>query len=168
MTAGQITVDLQLHHRKDVSMKLPLILGFLMMLSSAGVHAQSPANQGFAVVVKPNSSYKSIGDLVRDGVGPSKGRLNCGIAQRAPNSAGAAACGALDQRTGMTNTLVPYKDYNGMLSDLLAGQVDIGIVPIGIAAGLATDGKVRVLVVSNVAGPSPIQGVPTLAEAGYK
>lgn len=68
----------------------------------------------------------------------------------------------------MTNMVVPYKDYNGMLSDLLASQVDIGIVPIGIAAGLAADGKVRVLVVSTGAGPSPIQGVPTLAEAGYK
>lgn len=62
---------------------------------------------------------------------------------------------------------VPYKGTSGFVHDLLGGEVNVGFLPVHIAANLVRDGKLVALAVGSPRRHPSVPDVPTLAELGY-
>jgi tripartite-type tricarboxylate transporter receptor subunit TctC len=61
---------------------------------------------------------------------------------------------------------VPYKGTGAMLTDIIGGQVQFGMLPVPTAAPHIKAGKLRALGISTAARSPALPDVPTLAESG--
>ena len=74
----------------------------------------------------------------------------------------------LMRSTGTEMTHVPYKGVGApVMTDLASGVLHVALTPMAPVAGLAADGKVRLLAVTNDERSARFPDVPTVAEAGY-
>jgi tripartite-type tricarboxylate transporter receptor subunit TctC len=74
----------------------------------------------------------------------------------------------LTKRADLNMTYVPYRGASGStMADLATGTLQAALVPLTAVRGLAADGKVRLLAVTNRERASAFPTVPTVAEAGY-
>lgn len=73
----------------------------------------------------------------------------------------------LEQQTGIKLTAVPYRGLAQVMTDLLAGFIEVGIFTTTSTVNTMQSGKTRVLAVTSEARSPILKDVPTMAEAGY-
>ena len=117
------------------------------------------------LIVNPSVPAKNVAELVAY-IKAHPGEVNYGSA--GPGSTEHLAGELFRSMTGTQITHVPYKGGAPMMSDLLAGQIQMALETSPSASQYVHTGKVRALAVTS-AKPSPAYpGVPTLSEAGVK
>lgn len=142
-------------------MNIKLLLALSAVAFMPLANAQNSGEKSFVVVVPTGSRYKAISDIANTKA------TNCGTSHG--EGAGVAACERLFKTIGnTTGSAVPYKSDSSMMTDLLGGQVDFGVLPVHVAAGYINSGRVVGLAVSTIARHSAVRNVPTLQEVGYK
>jgi len=74
---------------------------------------------------------------------------------------------AFNQATGIQAVHIPFKGTPEILSDIMAGRIEMAWVPLVSSVGPIRDGKVIALAVSTPKRSATLPNVPTIAEAGY-
>lgn len=69
---------------------------------------------------------------------------------------------------GIHLTKIPYKGQPPVLTDMLRGDVAMGVFSVGVAAPHIASGKLKPLAVVSEQNVSSMHDVPTLTEAGYR
>lgn len=80
------------------------------------------------------------------------------------SSSAQVALALLTKVSGVDSTPVPYRDTPGVLTDLMGGQVAMGIVDIGNAVPYLGDGRLNGLAMSGPVRSPFAPSVPTMAE----
>ena len=116
------------------------------------------------VVVNPSLPVKSLGELI------AYAKANPG--KIAFGSAGAGgithlACELLKSEAHIDVLHVPYKGAAPAVSDLLGGQVQMGIFDVPVVLPHIKSGKFRALAVTSAKRAPSLPDVPTTAETGY-
>jgi tripartite-type tricarboxylate transporter receptor subunit TctC len=116
------------------------------------------------VVVNPSLPVASLAELI------AYAKANPG--KIAFGSAGAGgithlACELLKSEAGIDVLHVPYKGAAPAVSDLLGGQVQMGIFDVPVVLPHINSGKFKALAVTSAKRAPPLPDVPTTAEAGY-
>jgi tripartite-type tricarboxylate transporter receptor subunit TctC len=118
----------------------------------------------YVVVVHAASTSTSLARLVA-AAKSQPGKISYG----STGSGGPAHLGmALFQRVSGTSFLqVPYKGESNVIRDVLASQIDVGLLSVQAALPLIQAGKVRALAVWSPSRSKALPHVPTIAEQGY-
>jgi tripartite-type tricarboxylate transporter receptor subunit TctC len=118
----------------------------------------------FVMVVRSDAPYKTLSQLVA-GARKNPGAISYG----STGIGGPAHLGMeLFGRTSGTSFLhVPYKGESNVTTDLLGGQIVLGLLSVQQAAPLIATGKVRALAVWPPVRSKALPTVPTVAESGY-
>ncbi len=74
----------------------------------------------------------------------------------------------LKARADMTPVHVPYPGYPQVVTAMLGGQIQLSMLPPGLAMAQARAGKVKVLGLTSAGRSTLVPEVPSLAEAGVK
>jgi len=74
----------------------------------------------------------------------------------------------LKARTGMAPVHVPYPGYPQVVTSMIGGQIQLSMLPPGLATAQARAGKVRVLGVTSAGRSALVPEMPSLSEAGVK
>ena len=117
------------------------------------------------LVMRPDFPAKTVGDFVAF-ARANPGKLNYG-------SQGIGTASHLTGELFMTLTgtklvHVPYKGAtSGVLSDVVAGHLDLSFIQFSAVHELQQSGKVRVLAVATDKRTDGLPDVPTMAEAGF-
>lgn len=74
----------------------------------------------------------------------------------------------LKARTGMAPVHVPYPGYPQVVTAMIGGQIQLSMLPPGLATAQARAGKVRVLGVTSAGRSALVPEMPSLSEAGVK
>jgi tripartite-type tricarboxylate transporter receptor subunit TctC len=116
------------------------------------------------VVVNPSLPVNSLAELIAYAKA-HPGKINFG-------SAGAGgithlACELLKAEARIDVVHVPYKGAAPAVSDLLGGQVQMGIFDVPVVLPHIKSGKFRALAVTSAKRAPPLPDVPTTAEVGY-
>ena len=116
------------------------------------------------VVVNPSLPAASLAELI------AYAKANPG--KIAFGSAGAGgithlACELLKSEAHIDVLHVPYKGAAPAVSDLLGGQVQMGIFDVPVVLPHINSGKFKALAVTSAKRAPPLPDVPTTAEAGY-
>ena len=118
---------------------------------------------GQVLVVRPDSPYKTVADLVADAK-KNPGKLSFGSGSSSSRVAGEM----LKQLTKTDILHVPYKSNPNALTDLLGGQITFMITDTATGEPQIKGGKLRALAVSTSRRIALLPDVPTLDEAGVK
>ncbi len=116
----------------------------------------------FVLIVAPELQVKTVEEFVRL-VKSSPGKINFG------STNGTFPHLAIELFKLMTKTElfhVPYKNVPDTVTALLAGQIQVTVVPYGSVAGLHQSGKLNVLAVTSAERSRVLPNVPTLSESG--
>jgi tripartite-type tricarboxylate transporter receptor subunit TctC len=70
--------------------------------------------------------------------------------------------------TGMAPVHVPYKGNPAVIAGMLGGQIQMALLPPGLAMVQVNSGKLRAVGVTSAGRSSVVPAVPTLSEAGVK
>jgi tripartite-type tricarboxylate transporter receptor subunit TctC len=118
----------------------------------------------YVVVARTDSPYASLPKLVA-AAKAQPGRISYG----STGSGGPAHLGMeLFRRVSGADFLhVPYKGESNVVTDMLAGQIDIGLLSVQASLPLIASGKVRALAVWPQQRSKALPQVPTVAEQGY-
>jgi len=116
------------------------------------------------VVVNPSLPVNSLAELIAYAKA-NPGKINFG-------SAGAGgithlACELLKAEAHVDLLHVPYKGAAPAVSDLLGGQVQMGIFDVPVVLPHIKSGKFKALAVTSAKRAPPLPEVPTTAEVGY-
>lgn len=122
------------------------------------------ASSCYVLVVAPTSPVRSAQDLIA--LARAKpGQLTFGSAGTGSGTHFAGEL--LRQNAGIDVVHVPYKGIPEALTDTITGRVQYFLAPIGSAAQIIRDGKLRPLGVTSLARAEILPDVPALAEAGF-
>lgn len=119
----------------------------------------------FAVVVAPNSPFKTIQDLI------AEAKRKPGTISFASSGAGSPThlAGAMfGEMAGINIVHVPYKNSSQVLTDLIGGQLQMGLVGTSTAMSMIKAGKLRALAVTAPQRVPALADVPTLDESGVR
>jgi tripartite-type tricarboxylate transporter receptor subunit TctC len=116
------------------------------------------------VVVNPSLPVSSLGELIAYAKA-NPGKINFG-------SAGAGgithlACELLKSEAKIDVVHVPYKGAAPAVSDLLGGQVQMGIFDVPVVLPHIKSGKFKALAVTSAKRLASLPGLPTTGELGY-
>lgn len=118
-------------------------------------------NAVVCIAVHPSLPVHSVGELVAYAKA-NPGKLNFGSAGTgSPQHIGGLL---FAQRAGFQWTHVPYRGGGPMVSDLLAGNVKVGIVTLSTVKGSMADGRLRILAIGEKARFDGTPQIPTIAE----
>ena len=118
---------------------------------------------GQVLVVKTESPYKSVADLV------AKARKEPGKLTFGSGSSSSRVAGEMLKQLTHTDILhVPYKSNPLAITDLLGGQIDFMITDAATGVPQIKGGKLRALGVSTTQRNAMLPDVPTIDEAGVK
>jgi tripartite-type tricarboxylate transporter receptor subunit TctC len=118
---------------------------------------------GQVLVVSPDSSYKSVADLVAD-ARKRPGKLSFGS-----GSSSSRVAGEMFKQLSNTDIVhVPYKSNPAAITDLLGGHIDMMITDTATGLPQINGGKLRALGVSTDRRLAALPDVPTIAQAGVK
>jgi len=117
------------------------------------------------IVVHPKhaATIKTLGDLIGFAKA-NPGKLNFGSAGN--GTAHHLAGELFKTMTGTDLTHVPYKGAGPLMTDLLAGQVDMAFDGMGTSSNQIRAGKLNAIAVAASARTSVFPNLPTAAEAG--
>ena len=123
------------------------------------------ATQPVVLVVKADSPYKTLADLV-----------SAAKAKPGDLSMGSAGSGTIGHLTGellareakVKFLHVPYKGAGPALTDLLGGNVQFGFLTLPSVASMLKANRLRALAVTSGKRIAALPNVPTVAESGYK
>lgn len=117
-----------------------------------------------ALVVNPNSPWKTLGDLV-NAAKQAPGKLSYGSS----GSGGSPhiATEMLAVAAGAKFTHVPYRGSAPAMNDLLAGQTQFQLDTITLLKPHIDAGKLRALAITGKKRDASLPNVPTIAESGY-
>jgi tripartite-type tricarboxylate transporter receptor subunit TctC len=115
------------------------------------------------IVVHPKHPFKTVKELI-DFAKANPAKLNFGSAGNGTTHHMAGELFKLITKTDITH--VPYKGAGPMMTDLLAGQVDLAFDGLGSSAAQIKGGKIRPLAVTTAQRSPLLPQVPTAAEAG--
>ena len=118
---------------------------------------------GQVLVVRPESPYQTVADLVADAK-KNPGKLSFGSGSSSSRVAGEM----LKQLTHTDILHVPYKSNPNALTDLLGGQITFMITDTATGVPQIKGGKLRALGVSTTRRIALLPEVPTIDEAGVK
>lgn len=116
-----------------------------------------------AMVVNPDSQYKTVKDLVDFGKA-NPDSLTCGSAGNGTTSH--LACELFKQMTGIQVLHIPYKGGAAAMTDLMGGRVDLLIDVMPNLTGQIEAGKLRPLAVTMTKRLDSHPNIPTMEEAG--
>lgn len=74
----------------------------------------------------------------------------------------------LKARVGMAPVHVPYPGYPQVVTAMMGGQIQLSMLPPGLATAQARAGKIRMLGVSSAGRSTLVPEVPSLSDAGVK
>jgi len=118
---------------------------------------------GQVLVVRADSPYKSVADLIADAK-KRPGKLSFGS-----GSSSSRVAGEMFKQLTHTDILhVPYKSNPNAITDLLGGQIDFMITDTATGVPQIKGGKLRGLGVSTTKRNALLPELPTLDEAGVK
>lgn len=123
----------------------------------------SIASTALVLVVKEDSPYKTLADLVKTAKDKPNG-LN--YASSGAGTGNHLAAVLLEQNADITMTHIPYRGTGPAMADLLGGQVDFMFSVIPPVLGSLTAGKLRALATTGEKRSALLPDVPTMAEAG--
>jgi tripartite-type tricarboxylate transporter receptor subunit TctC len=106
---------------------------------------------------------KSVQELL-DHARRNPGKLNYGSA--GPGSSTHLAVLLLTSMTGTTMTHVPYRGSAPAVADLIAGNLDLGILTMSAVLPHAGGGKLRPIAVSTMRRAAALPDLPTIHESG--
>jgi tripartite-type tricarboxylate transporter receptor subunit TctC len=122
------------------------------------------SNVGNAFAVNAESDIKTVADLVaaarKDPGGITFGTASIG-------SLGHLATAQLMQSAGVEMTHVPFRGGAPVVADLLAGNIDVGVVNIGPLIPHAEAGTLRILATTGPNRSFQTPDVPTMQEEGF-
>lgn len=157
--------------------------GYTLLVMSGLQHAYVPASQpkpmyepvkGFApvslffemisVMATPiEHPAKSAGDLIKLGKTKAEGlSLGSPGVGSPPHLFGAL----MQDKTGMKVEVVQYRGSTPIMTDLVAGRIDVGFPTFGLAKGFMADNKIRPLAIAASERWKELPDLPTLTEAG--
>jgi tripartite-type tricarboxylate transporter receptor subunit TctC len=118
----------------------------------------------YVMVVGANSPHTSLAELVK-AAKASPGTISYG----STGAGGPAHLGMelFTKVSGASFLHVPYKGESNVTTDLLGGQVVVGLLSVQAASPLIAAGKVRALAVWPPTRSKALPNVPTVAEQGY-
>ncbi len=122
-------------------------------------------NVGYALIVNPKLSVKSVKDLVALAQA-SPGKLNFG--SPGVGSVGHLAAELFVSAAKVKMTHVPYTGIPAMMTDIIGGQIDLGFPAAPSAMALINAGRVQVLGITGEKRWDKLPNVPTLDEAGVR
>jgi tripartite-type tricarboxylate transporter receptor subunit TctC len=112
------------------------------------------------VIVAPDSRFKTLKDLIA-------------AAHQQPLSMGTYSAGYelagqwLAEMSGSQFTNVPYKGQAQVMTDVMGGQLDFGLVDLSGAAEMVRGGRMRALAVSGETRNAELPDIPNIRESGY-
>ena len=115
------------------------------------------------LVVPGNSQFKSVGDLIAY-ARANPGKLNYGSGGNGTTAHLFAEL--LKKRTGTDIVHVPFKGAGPMLTDLMAGRIDVAIENLPVILSPAKAGQVRILAVTSAETWPLAPELPTLQSQG--
>ena len=86
------------------------------------------------------------------------------VAVDSPRNLAGVTAQALNKRTGLELSLVPYPNINAGLQDTMNGRAELGVFSVSIAEALIRDGKLRPLAIASSKRSGSLPDVPTLSE----
>ena len=122
-------------------------------------------NFGQALIVPPNFPPKTVQELIALAK-QQPGKLNYGSA--GIGTASHIPAEVMKSMAGVDIVAVPYKGVSEVITDVLAGRMDMMFVGTQIAVPLIQTGKVRVLALTGAKRWKGLPDVPTMQEAGFK
>jgi tripartite-type tricarboxylate transporter receptor subunit TctC len=123
-------------------------------------------NSHNVLVVKPDSPFKTVGDIV-EAAKKSPGKYS--FASQGNGTSAHLAGELLKNLTQIDLLHVPYRGAGPALTDVLGGQVDMMFATNAAVAGFIASKRLRPIAVTAPAGKSKLPGVPTVEETvpGY-
>ncbi|HZF85486.1 MAG TPA: tripartite tricarboxylate transporter substrate binding protein [Burkholderiaceae bacterium] len=121
-----------------------------------------------ALIVKADSPYKSVADLVAKAKA-QPGKIN--FASGGSGTVQRLASELFRQKLGLDMVHVPYKSGGPAITDVMGGQVDFMFATVAASYPLVSTGKLRALAVSSPQRSPRLPDVPTVAETvvpGYE
>ena len=119
----------------------------------------------FAIAVAANSPFKSIQDLINE-------------AKRKPGTISFASAGIgspthmagaqFANMAGVNIVHIPYKDASQVITDVIGGQLQMGLVGTSTAMTMIESGKLRALAVTSPKRIPALADIPTLDESGLR
>lgn len=125
------------------------LIGTAPLVLAAPIHAPGGSTAEFLAAARASGSTWSYGS-------PGLGTV------------GHIGMELLNARVGMAPVHVPYPGYPQVVTAMIGGQIQLSMLPPGLALAQASAGKVRVLGVTSAGRSDLVPGVPSLAEAGVK
>jgi tripartite-type tricarboxylate transporter receptor subunit TctC len=122
-------------------------------------------NFGQALIVPPNFPAKTVQELVAL-ARQQPGKLNYGSA--GIGTASHIPAEVMKSMSGTDIVGVQYKGVPEVITDVLAGRMDMMFVGTQVAVPLIQAGKVRVLALTGAKRWKGLPNVPTMQEAGFK
>jgi tripartite-type tricarboxylate transporter receptor subunit TctC len=122
-------------------------------------------NFGQALIVPVSSPAKSVQELIALAKA-QPGRLNYGSA--GIGTASHIPAEVMKSMSGTDILAVPYKGVAEVMTDVIAGRIDLFFVGTQIAASQVQGGKVRALALTGAKRWKGLPDVPTMEEAGFK
>lgn len=115
-----------------------------------------------AFTVKADSPYKSVADLV------AAAKKENRPLQLGNYSAGYQLVAAwLGTASGLPVTHIPYKGGAQMLTDVVGGQLEVGVIDFTGTTELMKGGRVRVLAITSDKRDPKYPDIPTMKESGF-
>jgi tripartite-type tricarboxylate transporter receptor subunit TctC len=124
------------------------------------LYAKSP----LIIVANPKLPVRDLRQLI-EYAKANPGKINVGIPS--VGSQAHLTMELLQKQSGTTMTYVPYRGGVNVNSDLIGGQIDIGINFVPGLIGPVNDGLLRGLAVTTTARSRQFPDVPTVAESGF-
>jgi tripartite-type tricarboxylate transporter receptor subunit TctC len=115
-----------------------------------------------AFAVKADSPYKTINDVVaaakKDGKPLQLGNYSAGYQ---------LVAAWLGTASGLPVTHIPYKGGAQMLTDVIGGALDVGVIDFTGTIELLKGGKLRVLAITSPQRDPGFPAIPTMKESGF-
>ena len=152
-----------------VCFTMTLLMGLYAKLPFDPVSDLVPLAQfvqgAFAVVVATNSPFKTIQELISE-------------AKRQPGTISYASAGVgspthmagaqFGHMAGINIVHIPYKDASQVMTDVIGGQLQMGLTGTSTAMSMIQGGKLRALAVTGSKRVPALANVPTLDESGVR